>query len=120
TVRETWWWTRQVNPLVRRASGARDLALTAMRIEDERSEPLAEINLGIERIGRDLELDDVELQTVECAAHVVIAILGLHDNRIVPLRHGPDFLFLGQGTKVTLSAPVEARGAQPVVEHPLA
>src|SRR5687768_9960961 len=55
-------------------SHASDLTTAAMRIEDVRSKPFAQVHLGIQRIGAHFELDDVELKAVERAAHVVVAI----------------------------------------------
>src|SRR6478672_273198 len=88
-----------------------------MRVEHARPEPLAEVDLRLEAIGGRLELDDVELQAVERTAHVVVAILGLDDDLVVALRDGPDFLLFGQRAEVTLSAPVEPRRAEPIVQN---
>src|SRR6187551_1804449 len=87
-----------------------------MRIKDARPEPLAHVDLRFERVDGRLELDDVELQAVERAAHAVIAVLRLDDDLVVALRDRPDFLLLGERAEMALTAPVEPGRAKPVVE----
>src|SRR6185295_13276200 len=54
--------------LIAYRSRLRHLSPSAMRVEHARAEALAEVDLGLERIRRRLELDHVELQAVERAA----------------------------------------------------
>src|SRR5262245_44752603 len=87
-----------------------------MRVEHARPQPLAEVDLRLKAVGRRLEFDDVELQAVERAAHVVVPVLRLDDDLVIALRDRPDFLLFRQRAEVPLAAPVEPRGAEPVVE----
>src|SRR6476661_6591924 len=96
-------------------SGPHHMPASAVRVEHARAEPLAQVDLRLQRIRRRLELDDVELQTVERAAHAVVPVLRLDDDLAVPARDGPDFLLFRQRTELPLAAPVEPRRAEPVV-----
>ena len=65
----------------------------------------------------DLVLDDVELELVERAAHVVEAVLRLDDDFVEPAGVRPGLGLLGQRAEVPLAAPVAAGAANPAVEH---
>jgi len=87
-------------------------------VDDVLSEALAEEDLGLTRIdGVRNEADHVERELREGAAHLVEAVLGLDDDLVEAVVDGPDFLLLGEGSKVALTAPVLSGAADPLIEH---
>ena len=64
---------------------------------------LAEIDLRFAVVRMRLVLDDVEMQMVERAAHLVEAILRLHQNLVEPVLDRPGFLLLGQRAEMALT-----------------
>ena len=72
-----------------------------MAVDHVLAEPLAQEHFGfatLDRVGH--EANDVERQLRERAAHLVEAVLGLDDDLVEAVVHGPDFLLLGEGAEV--------------------
>ena len=89
-----------------------------MPVDDVLSEPLAEEQLRFAWVEGVLhEANQVEMQLCERASHFVEAVLRLHDDFVEAVGERPDFLFLGERAKVSLTAPVRARPANPMVQN---
>jgi len=88
-------------------------------IDDVLAEALAEEHLRLARFEWMLdEADHVEVQLRERAAHLVEPVLGLDDDLVEAVGEGPDLLFFGQRPEVSLSAPVLAGAANPLIQDP--
>src|SRR5574339_1248794 len=89
-----------------------------MPVDDVLPEALAEKQLRLALIERMRhEANQIEMELRQRTAHLVEAVLRLDNDLVEPVGQRPDFLFLGKGAKVPLSAPVRARPANPVIEH---
>ena len=91
-------------------------AHAAMRVEHCLAEFLAEVDLGFLVVGVRLVLDDVEMEMIERAPHLVEAILRLHQNLVESILDRPRFLLLRERAEMTLAPPIAARAADPGIE----
>src|SRR6185436_7654088 len=96
-----------------------DETAAAMRVEDVLAEPLAQEQLRLAEMGRVRnEADDVVVQLRQRRAHLVELVLRLDEDLVEAVGERPDFLLLGQRAEVPLAAPVAARAADPLIQHP--
>src|SRR5678816_2164194 len=64
-----------------------------------------------------VELDDIEVEVIECGAHAVKPVLRFDDELMVAMGVGPFFLLFGQGAIMSLAAPFPARAPDPAVKN---
>lgn len=95
-----------------------DRALTPMGVNHLKSKLLTQIDLRFPAVVvAPLELDDVELQVVERASHVVEAVFCFDQDFVETIVEGPGFLFIGESTEEPLPAPIAPSAADPAVQH---